>query len=283
MPSKVRHNRFRKALVWSLRRHSHVVIFVALTVVVFVGATLTIVNRVQLGRQQKRALEAMTRNPIAFIMYAIQMPTSVSPLGLDNDATSAHSLVAQWQQGVEQDSVNLNNDGADDDFVNAFMMTYGQWSSQVGVSLTEIANRHCGSREFALMVAGKRDDESCGSNGGFLPQAAGELPIEPASCRAGFYADDYGRAQPSPSGTFSVDGQACFVLCARGSICNVSMPVPAFRQHVFSARAPYVKCGRQVDADRIRALSLSASLCRESRYRSRRRAVPWRKVRHPMY
>lgn len=233
MLSKVRHSRFTKAIVRSLRRHSHVVIFVALSVSVIAGTTLTIIQRVQLGRQQKRALEAMTLNPIAFIIYAIQMPTAVSPLGLDNDATSAHSAVAQWQQGIGPHTVNVRNDGTDDDFIDTFMKTYGQWSSQLGVSLTEIANRHCGSREFALMVAGKRDDESCGNNGGFLPQADGKLPIEPASCRAGFYADDYGQAQPSPSGTFSVEGQACFVLCASGSMCNVSMPVPAFHQYMF--------------------------------------------------
>lgn len=231
----------RRRLARAFRRHSHVVVLVALSALVCFWATTTITMRVRLGQQQQRAIDAMAQDPMAFVLYAIQTPDSVSPLGLDEDASSAQDLLSQWKQTVQNDPKQ-----GGDDFAELFAKVYGQWSSQINVDLAEIVQRHCGSREFALMVEGKHDDEACGRSGGFLYSAAGKWPIEPASCRAGFFADDRGRAKPSPSGTFSVDGQACVVICARGSTCNQSMPIDAGLR----CKYPHHSAGNQdVDSD----------------------------------
>lgn len=156
--------------------------------------TITVVARIRLGEMQAIAIRDMKKDPLAFVVSALSMPKSVSPLGLDTDATSARAV--------------LDHKPHQEDFAELFAAAYGAWSTEGA----DVASRHCGSREFALMVAGQRDNVLCGSS------SSGEW----AGCRGGFFTDSQGAARPTPSGTLSVDGQACLVLCARGSMCNVS-------------------------------------------------------------
>lgn len=167
-------------------------VFASIAVLVFIGvAANTIRLRVRLGRLQREALDKMDKDPMGFLISAVNMPESVSPLGLDEDATDAQS------------AIDAGKHASDAEFAALFLKVYGRWSKSLGVA----AARHCGSREFGLMAAGHKD-VMCGD-------------MKPA-CRAGFYADEMGQARPVPSGAFSLDGQSCVVVCARGAQCNAS-------------------------------------------------------------
>ncbi|KAJ8602535.1 hypothetical protein CTAYLR_008339 [Chrysophaeum taylorii] len=223
-----------------LRRYSHLVVLGVVFGATVAVATWTISRRVALGEMQHEALEAMASDPVAFVMYAIEMPEAVSPLGLDDDAMAAQALLSEWRVDPRDDEA----------FGDLFMTAYGRWSRTAAVDVGEVARRHCGSREFALMVKGNRDEVSCSRDGATVMTTTSSSyveerwPLDPASCRAGFFADERGRARPSPSGTFSVEGQSCLVLCARGSMCNASKLVGDRCEYPYGAAN-----GRDVDPD----------------------------------
>ena len=88
--------------------------------------------------------------------------------------------------------------------------------------------RHCGAREFRGMVK-HQHDASCG----------GLQPTQPAACRGGFYLDDTASVKPCPDGAFCMAGQTCFVLCARGAMCNASRPLSGVVPHHSSSLQTY--------------------------------------------
>ena len=72
-------------------------------------------------------------------------------------------------------------------------------------------------------------DASCG----------GLQPTQPAACRGGFYLDDTASVKPCPDGAFCMAGQTCFVLCARGAMCNASRPLSGVVPHHSSSLQTY--------------------------------------------
>ena len=219
-PAKQRCPRLRATLRW-------LAFYVGVYLCLY-GAFWVVDARFQLGADQQASLDALRADPAAFVWYTLELPDSEqsrSPLALgDSDESVAEALIRRWRAPRRNDDGGRAAD--DSDFAALFMLAYGAWTSTLDAAAAgRLLKRHCGAREFEDIVAKRSDPAACG----------GAAPAEPGACRGGYYADDAGLARTCPDGTFCPNGQTCFVLCARGAMCNASRPLSGV---VASAKDP---------------------------------------------
>lgn len=187
------------------------------------GAYEVVSLRVALGAQQQKSLDALKANPTSFVWYTLDLPAKQRPATQTGDDAAARSIIDRWHETTGQKKTD------DSDFAHLFVAAYGAWARSLDAAgAARLLKRHCGAREFRGMV--KHDhDTAC----------AGIVPAQPAACRGGFYLDDAAKVKPCPDGAFCMAGQTCFVLCARGAMCNASRPLSGVVPHQSSTLQSY--------------------------------------------